>query len=73
MMLHVDGGHALVHADQAREINHLAQRLDPEQAAARIDQGYEALRWIDANVNDKLIFDRLLLRLAPSAIITPKR
>ena len=73
MMLHVDGGHALVHADQAREITLLAQRLDPEQAAVRIDQGYEALRWIDANVNDKLIFDRLLLRLAPSAIITPKR
>ncbi len=69
MMRHVDGHHALIHADQDREIAQLAGRIDPEEAAAKIDQAYEALRWIDANVNEKLIFDRLLLRLARSAII----
>jgi len=69
MMRNVDGNHTLIHADQDREIAQLAGRVDPEQAAAKIDHAYEALRWIDANVNEKLIFDRLLLRLARSAII----
>ena len=53
----------LIHADQPREIAALAGRLDPESAARCIDDGYEALRWIDANVNEKLIFERLLLRI----------
>ncbi|MBN1362564.1 MAG: hypothetical protein JW993_18345 [Sedimentisphaerales bacterium] len=64
MMLNVDPEHPLIHFDQAREIAHLAGRIDPEQAARNVDEGYEALRWIDANVNEKLIFERLLLRVA---------
>jgi len=73
MVVKVRPGHALIHADQSREIARLADRLDPETAAEKIREGYEALSWIDANVNDKLIFERLLLRLVPSAIITPER
>lgn len=73
MMLNVVAKHALIHFDQDREIARLAGRLDAEEAARCIDEGYEALRWIDANVNEKLIFERLLLRLAPSAIISPER
>jgi len=73
MMVNVAPDHVLIHADQDQEIARLASRLDPEQAARCIDEAYEALRWIDANVNEKLIFERLLLRLAPSAIICPKR
>jgi len=73
MLLNVDAEHGLIHADQPREIARLAERLDPESAARHIDAGYEALRWIDANVNEKLIFERLLLRLAPSAIIAAER
>lgn len=73
MMLNIDAEHPLIHFDQQREIAHLAGRIDPEQAAGKVDQGYEALRWIDANVNEKLIFERLLLRLAPSAIIRVER
>lgn len=64
MLINVAPEHALVHADQRREIARLADRLGPEQAAERVDAGYEALHWIDANVNDKLIFERLLLRLS---------
>jgi DNA polymerase III subunit delta' len=73
MMVNVMPEPALIHFDQATEIARLADRLDSEQAARCIDEGYEALRWIDANVNEKLIFERLLLRLARSAIITSKR
>ena len=59
----------LINSDQAPQIARLAQSVDPERAAAAIRDGYEALRWIDANVNERLVFERLLLRLAPSAII----
>jgi DNA polymerase III subunit delta' len=73
MLINICPGHALIHADQQREITRLADRIDPESAAVKIREGYEALRWIDANVNDKLIFERLLLRLVPSAIIASGR
>jgi len=71
MMLAVGQKRPLINADQAREIASLAERLDFEQAAQGITEGYEMLRWIEANVNERLIFDRLLLRLAPSAIMAP--
>jgi len=73
MRVNVVAEPALIHFDQHREIARLAARIDPEEAAAKINDGYEALRWIDANVNERLIFERLLLRLAPSAIIAPRR
>ena len=73
MMLNITPQHPLIHFDQQKEIAHLAGRIDPEEAARKVDEGYEALRWIDANVNEKLIFERLLLRLAPSAIIPAGR
>jgi DNA polymerase-3 subunit delta' len=70
MMLPLAGGDRLINADQARQIAELAGRFDPEQAGRGICDGYEMLRWIEASVNDKLIFERLLLRLVPSAIMS---
>ena len=61
----------LINADQSADIARLARRFDPEQAIAAVGEGYEMLRWIEANVNERLIFERLLLRLARSAIINP--
>jgi DNA polymerase-3 subunit delta' len=69
MTLPLAGGRRLINADQAKPIADLAGRFDPEQASRGISDGYEMLRWIEASVNEKLIFDRLLLRLAPSAIM----
>jgi DNA polymerase III subunit delta' len=73
MMLQVDPEHPLIHTDQSKEIRQLAERLDSEQAAKMISEGGEALRWIEANVNEKLIFERLLLRTCRSAIIHAER
>jgi len=69
MMLPLEGERRLINVDQAKQIAALAARFDPEQASRGISDGYEMLRWIEASVNEKLIFDRLLLRLAPSAIM----
>ena len=66
---HVAAERPLINADQAREIAALARRLGPEQAIESVRDGYEMLRWLDANVNDRLILERLLFRLARSAIM----
>jgi DNA polymerase-3 subunit delta' len=60
----------LINSDQAEQIAKLARRLDPEQALEAIGDGYEMLRWLEDNVNERLIFERLLLRLARSTIMT---
>lgn len=62
----------LIHADQEPLIAKLGRRFDAESAAGSVRDGCEALRWIEASVNDRLIFERLLLRLAPSAIMKPQ-
>jgi DNA polymerase-3 subunit delta' len=53
----------------AGEIEALAQRLGPEQAAERIEDGFEALRWIEASVNERLVFERFLLRVVIPGIM----
>jgi DNA polymerase-3 subunit delta' len=73
MMLQIDPRHPLIHADQESQIRQLAGRLDAEDAAGLIGEGAESLRWIEANVNEKLIFERLLLRIGRSAIIHAER
>ncbi|OHB62634.1 MAG: hypothetical protein A2Y76_08645 [Planctomycetes bacterium RBG_13_60_9] len=71
-LVHLAAGRPLVNSDQGDQIAKLAQRLDPEQAIDGVSEGYEMLRWLEANVNERLIFERLLLRLARSAIMSPQ-
>ncbi|MEN6337724.1 MAG: DNA polymerase III subunit [Phycisphaerales bacterium] len=66
---HVAAERPLINADQASEIAALARRLGPDQAIEGVRDGYEMLRWLDDNVNDRLILERLLFRLARSAIM----
>lgn len=66
---HVVAERPLINADQAAEIAALARRLGPEQAIEGVRDGYEMLRWLDANVNERLILERLLFRLSRSAIM----
>ena len=69
-IVHVAADRPLINADQAEQIDQLARRLDPEQAMETVGEGYEMLRWLEDNVNERLIFERLLLRLARSTIMT---
>jgi DNA polymerase III subunit delta' len=59
-----------VNVDQQSQITGFATRIDPEQAADRIADCYEAIRWIEAGVNERLIFERLLLKIAGVGIIS---
>lgn len=58
-----------VNEDQPACIKNLAQRTDPETAAQYIEMTYHILKWIDSSVNEKLIFEQLLLNLTNSDIL----
>ena len=55
-----------VNFDQQEQIKKLARHFKCERAAEKIANTCETMRWIDANVNEKLIFEHLLLNLAVS-------
>jgi DNA polymerase-3 subunit delta' len=58
-----------INFDQKAEIQKLAGRLTPEQAAEKIADCYMTLRWIDSAVNERFIFEQLLLNLSDSDIM----
>ncbi|MHC4131043.1 MAG: DNA polymerase III subunit [Planctomycetota bacterium] len=66
MQLNIKKNLQIVNFDQESEIKLLAGRFGPEQSAEKIQDCYHILRWIEAAVNDKLIFEHLLLNLAVS-------
>lgn len=66
MKLNLAGPAEIINFDQKEQIEKLAQRFDSEQSAEKIEDCYETIRWIDASVNEKLIFERLLLNLVVS-------
>ncbi|MBN2313753.1 MAG: hypothetical protein JXM79_07465 [Sedimentisphaerales bacterium] len=70
MKLNIIPAKEAVNFDQMKQIEKLATRFDAEQAAEKISDCYEALQWIESNVNEKLIFERFLLNLANSDTIS---
>jgi DNA polymerase III delta' subunit len=68
-IVHLAADRPLINSDQPEQIAKLARRLDPEQAIEAVGESYEMLRWLEDNVNERLIFERLLLRLARSTIM----
>jgi DNA polymerase-3 subunit delta' len=66
MKLNVITEEDLINVDQKAQIQKLAGRFNREQAAEKIADCYKALRWIESGVNEKLIFDQLLLNFTAS-------
>ena len=58
-----------VNFDQKEQIKKMAGRFDPEQSADKIADCYQMLHWIESSVNEKLVFEHLLLSLADSDTI----
>ena len=56
----------IINSDQPEQIKKLARRLTPKESADKIAGCFEALGWIEASVNERLIFEQLLLNLAIS-------
>jgi DNA polymerase-3 subunit delta' len=59
----------LINFDQHELIKKLAARFSPEQSAQKVTDCYKLFRWLDDGVNEKLIFDHLLLNLSVSDIM----
>ena len=66
MKMNVTPEKELINFDQTEHIKKLAERFAPELAAGKIADMYKTTRWIDSAVNEKLIFEQLLLNLAVS-------
>jgi len=63
----------LINSDQAAQIKTLGGLFDAEQAAEKIRKAYENMRWVEASVNEKLVFEELLLNLGGCGIINGVR
>ncbi len=59
----------LINFDQQTQIKKIASKFDMEQAAVKLADCCENINWIDSNVNEKLVFERMLLNLADYDII----
>jgi len=66
MKLNITPAKEAINFDQKELIEKLAARFDPEQSAEKISGCYRMMRWIESSVNEKLIFEQLLLNLADS-------
>ena len=66
MTLNLAGTKGIINFDQKEEIKKLSERFDAEQSAEKIADCYKTLRWIESSVNERLIFEQLLLNLAVS-------
>lgn len=72
MLAGVNKEQNLVNFDQPQQLRKLAQRFDTsrkgrlaaEQAALKIADCFKILNWLESAVNEKLIFETLLLNLA---------
>jgi len=66
MKLRAAGEEGMINFDQRKLVERLAGRLGVEELAERISGCYEVLLWIEAGVNEKLIFEQLLFNLSGS-------
>jgi len=66
MTLNLMGAEKIINFDQNEQIQILAERFEPEQTAREIDNACRTMQRIDSSVNEKLIFEQLLLNFADS-------
>ena len=70
LKLHTGLTSGLVNRDQTPVIRRIADKYEPETLSLLVARMYELCRWVDASVNEKLIFEQLLLNLTHSDILT---
>jgi DNA polymerase-3 subunit delta' len=69
MKMNVAGARDFINSDQTEQIKSIAGRFEAEQSAEKISDACRTMQWIDASVNEKLIFEQLLLNLVVSDIV----
>jgi DNA polymerase-3 subunit delta' len=66
MKINIAGGQGLINSDQKEQIKSIAGRFSAEQSAEKITDACETMLWIEHSVNERLIFEQLLLNLVVS-------
>jgi DNA polymerase-3 subunit delta' len=66
MQVNLNSRENLVNFDQPEQVDKIARRFDAEEAAQKIADCFRMLNWIESSVNERLIFEHLLLNLAES-------
>jgi len=69
MKINIAESQILINSDQQEQIKSIAERFSSEQSAEKIADAYKTMQWIESNVNEKLIFEQLLLNLVVSDTI----
>lgn len=59
----------LVNEDQLDCIRKLSAKFDADTAARQVEMCYRLQKWVDSNVNEKLIYEQLLLNIANMDIL----
>jgi len=70
MLLNLNSRDSLINFDQPEQVKKIARRFDAEQAAEKIVDCFKTLHWVESSVNERLIFESLLLNLAETDKIT---
>jgi len=69
LKLQTGAAERLVNRDQMAVIRRLADKYEPETLSLLVARMYELCQWVDASVNEKLIFEQLLLNLTHTDIL----
>ncbi|MCK4998515.1 MAG: hypothetical protein KAS23_03235 [Anaerohalosphaera sp.] len=69
LRLQNDFSDRIINSDQIAEIQHLASKYPDDGAIDRINKVYENMFWVEKSVNEKLIFEELLLNFAGSGTL----
>ena len=62
-------GDKITNIDQMAEIERLSAKIPDEKAIDRVNKVYENMFWVEKSVNEKLIFEELLLNFAGSGTL----
>lgn len=70
LKLHTGKSDGMVNVDQTAAIRRIADKYEPEHLSLLVVRLCTLCQWVDRSVNEKLIFEQLLLNLTHSDIIT---
>ena len=66
MKLNISKDYEIINFDQQEQIKKLAARFDSELLAEKISDCFMIQQWIESSVNEKLVFEHLLLNIIDS-------
>ncbi len=69
MKINIDRNSEIINSDQRDLIETLANAYDIDSCIENIQKVYQSMDWVDSSVNERLIFEEMLLKFTESASI----